>query len=110
MSPAVTAPPAGSLDPDSVLVGQDLEAQSRELDRQLQSTDAQRELLDRLSADLLADFSRRRTGEWLRSVGRRYPDRPEEAAVASAMVSFTLFRLHDGDAGRRPQRRHAPAG
>jgi hypothetical protein len=32
----------------------DLEAQSRELDRQLQSTDAHRALLDRLSADLIA--------------------------------------------------------
>jgi hypothetical protein len=65
---------AGPLDPGSVLVGQDLDAQSRELDRQLQSTDAHRELLDRLSADLiagrrtlpeaaaeLADFARRRS-------------------------------------------------
>jgi hypothetical protein len=89
-------------------VGQDLEAQSRELDRQLQSTDAHRELLDRLSADLiagrrslpeatdlLADFSRQRTGEWLRGVGRRYPGRSEKAAVAGALVYFTLFGLRE---------------
>jgi hypothetical protein len=38
-------------------VGQDLEAQSRELDRQLQSTEAHRELLGRLSADLIAGRS-----------------------------------------------------
>jgi hypothetical protein len=67
-------------------------------------------LLDRLSADLiagrrtfpeaadlLADFSRRCTGEWLRGVGRRYPGRSEEAAVACAVIYFTLFCLHDGD-------------
>jgi CheY-like chemotaxis protein len=47
--------PAGPLDPGSVLVGQDLEAQSRDLDRQLQNTDVQRELLTRLSADLIDD-------------------------------------------------------
>jgi hypothetical protein len=88
----------------------DLEAESRKLDWQLQSTDAHRELLDRLSAeliagrrtlpeaaDLLADFSRRRTGEWLRGVGRRYPGRSEEASVAAAVVYFTLCRLQDGN-------------
>jgi hypothetical protein len=77
----------------------------------LQNTDAHRELLDRLSADLiaghrtmpeaaaeLADFSRQRTGQWLRGVGRRYPGRSEKAAVAGALVYFTLFRLRDGDA------------
>jgi hypothetical protein len=76
----------------------------------LQSTDAHRAVLERLSADLiagrgtlpeaadlLADFSRRRTGEWLRGVGRRYPGRSEEAVVAASLVYFTLFRLHDGD-------------
>jgi hypothetical protein len=72
--------------------------------------EAHRELLDRLSADLiagrrslpeaadlLADFSRQRKGEWLRAVARRYPDRSEEAAVACALVYFTLFCLHDGN-------------
>ena len=104
------SPAAGALDPGSVLVGQDLEAQSRELDRQLQSTDAHRELLDRLSADLiasrrrlpeaadlLADFSRQHNPGWLGGVGRRYPGHTEEAAVACALVYFTLFSLHDGD-------------
>jgi hypothetical protein len=84
MPPAVTAP-AATLDPGSVLVGQDLEAQSRELDRQLQSTDAHRELLDRFSADLiagrrtlpeaaglLADFSRQRWPEWFTSLPDRW--------------------------------------
>jgi hypothetical protein len=33
----------------------------------------------------------------LRGVGRRYPGRSEKAAVACALVYFTLFRLHDGD-------------
>jgi hypothetical protein len=92
-------------------LGSDQDAESRELDRHLQNTEAHRELLDRLSADLiagpqrlpeaadlLADFSRRRTGDWLRDVGRRYPGRSEEAAVACALVYFTLFRLHDGNA------------
>jgi hypothetical protein len=78
--------------------------------RDLQNTDAHRELLHRLgsdliagrrtlpeAADLLADFSRQRTGEWLRAVGRRYPGRSEEASVAAALVYFTLFGLHDGD-------------
>jgi hypothetical protein len=100
----------------------DLEAESRELDRQLQSTDAHRELLDRLSAeliagrrtlpeaaDLLADFSRRRTGEWLRGVGRRYPGRPEEAAVACALVYFTLVGLHDGNPEEEAAARHLAA-
>jgi hypothetical protein len=77
----------------------DLDAESRELDRQLQNTDAHRELLRRLSADLIAgrrtlpeaagllgDFSRQRSGEWLRAVGRRYPSRSEEAAAACALV------------------------
>jgi hypothetical protein len=102
----------GPLDPASALVAQDLEAQSRDLDRQSQSTDAHREVLDRLSADLiasrrtlaqavtvLADFSRQSKPEWLRGVGRRYPGLSEEAAVACALVYFTLFRLHDGDPG-----------
>jgi hypothetical protein len=66
-SPDHPAPPG--------LLESNLEAESGELDRQLQNTDAHRELLDRLSADLiagrrslpkaadlLADFSRRRTG------------------------------------------------
>jgi hypothetical protein len=87
----------------------DLDAESEQLDRQLQNTDAHRELLDRLSADLiarrrtlpeaaaeLADFSRQRTGDWLRGVGRRYPGRSEEAAAVGALVYFTLFRLHEG--------------
>jgi hypothetical protein len=91
------------------LLESDLEAESPELDRDLESTDAHRALLDRLSADLiaglrrlpeaaglLADFSRQRKGEWLRGVGRRYPGRSEEAA-ACALVYFTLFRLHDSD-------------
>jgi hypothetical protein len=92
------SPAAGALEPGSVLVGQDLEAQSRELDRQLQSTDAHRELLDRLSADLiarrrtlpeaaglLADFSRQRKGEWLRDVGRRHATiSPDDMRVAGA--------------------------
>jgi hypothetical protein len=80
------------------------------VDRQLQSIDAHRELLDRLStdliagrrtlpeaADLLADFSRRRAGGWSRVVGRRHPGRSEEAAAACALVDFTLSGLHDGD-------------
>jgi hypothetical protein len=105
-----SGPPAGPLDPGSALVGEDLEAQSRELDRQLQSTDAHRQLLDRLSADLiagrrtlpeaaaeLADFSRQHKPAWLGGVGRTYPDRPEEASVAASLVYFTLFGLHDGD-------------
>jgi hypothetical protein len=88
----------------------DPHAQSRDLDRQLQSTDAHREVLDRLSADLiasrrtlaqavtvLADSSRQSKPEWLRGVGRRYPGLSEKAAVASALVYFTLFCLHDGD-------------
>jgi hypothetical protein len=70
----------------------EVDAESRELDRQLRSTDAHRELLDRLSADLiagrrtlpeaadlLADFARQRKPEWLRGVGRRYPGRSEKA-------------------------------
>jgi hypothetical protein len=86
----------------------DLEAQSRELDRQLQNTDAHHDRLDRLSADLiagrrtlpegvtvLADFARQRKPDRLRRVGRSYPGRSEEAAVAAALVYFTLFRLHD---------------
>jgi hypothetical protein len=88
----------------------DLEVEKRELDRQLQNTDAHRELLERLSADLsagrrtlpeaataLADFSRQRKPAWLRGVARLYPGRSEAAAVAAALVYFSLFRLHDGD-------------
>jgi hypothetical protein len=90
--------------------GQDPEAQSRDLDRQLQSTDAHHELLDRLSADLiagrctlpeaatlLADFSRERKPDWLRRVGRLHPGRPEQASVAAGLVYYTLFRLQEGD-------------
>jgi hypothetical protein len=76
----------------------------------LQNTDAHREVLERLSADLvarrrtlrdaateLADFSRRRWPEWLLVVGRRYPGRSEEAGVAASLVYFTLFSLRDGN-------------
>jgi hypothetical protein len=89
----------------------DVEAESRDLDRQLQNTDAHHDLLGRLgadliagrrtlpeAADLLADFSRQRKPDWLRRVGRYYPGLSEQAAVAAALVYFTLFRLHDGDA------------
>jgi hypothetical protein len=88
----------------------DLDAESRELDRQLQSTDAHRELLQRLSADLiagrrtlpeaatlLADFSRRSKPEWLRWAGKRYPGRSEQASVAASLVYYTLFRLQEGN-------------
>jgi hypothetical protein len=101
----------------------DLEAESRELDRQLQNTDAHRELLDWLSADLiagrrtlpeatdlLADFSRQRTGEWLRGVGRRYPGRSEKAAAACALVYFTLFCPHDGNSEDEKTARRLAAG
>jgi hypothetical protein len=103
-------PPPATLDAGSVLAGQDLEAQSRELDRQSPNTDAHREVLTRLSADLiagrrtlpevvtvLADFARQRKPDWLRRVGRSYPGRSEEAAAACALVYCTLFRPHDGD-------------
>jgi hypothetical protein len=86
----------------------DSDGESQELDRQLQSTDAHRELLVRLSTDLiagrctlsaaateLADFSRQSKPEWLRGAGKRYPGRPEQASVACALVYFTLFRLRD---------------
>jgi hypothetical protein len=75
------------------LVESDLEAESRDLDRQLQNTDTHRELLDRLSADLiarrrtlpeaaaeLADFSRRRWPEWLGGAGKRWVGPDEETA------------------------------
>jgi hypothetical protein len=88
----------------------DLDAESEQLDRQLQSTDAHRELLQRLSADLiagrstlpaaatvLADFSRQRKPEWLRGTGRHYPGWSEEASVAAVLVYYTLFRLRDGN-------------
>jgi hypothetical protein len=91
--------------------------------RQLQNTDAHRELLDRLSADLtagrrtlpeaadmLADFARQRTPEWLRGVGRRYPGRSEEAAAASALVYFTMFRLHGGNTEDEETARRLAAG
>src|SRR5262249_34383638 len=103
---------AGPLDPGSVLVGQDLEAQSRELDRQWQSTDAHREVFDRLSADLiagrralpeagdgLADVSRPRRGEWLRDVGRRSSGRSEQAsrpAGGPPAWSVTRDRVREG--------------
>jgi hypothetical protein len=45
----------------------------------------------------VADFARQSKPEWLRSVGRRYPGRSQQAAVACALVYFTLFRLHDGN-------------
>jgi hypothetical protein len=89
----------------------DLAAESQELDRQLQSTAAHRELLTRLSADLiarrrtlpvattvLADFSRQSKPEWLRAAGRHYPGRTEEASVAASLVCTTLFGLRDGNA------------
>jgi hypothetical protein len=76
----------------------------------LQSTAAHRELLDRLSADLiahrrtlpdaatvLADFSRQSKPEWLQGVRRIYPDSFEEASVAAGLVYSTLFRLQDGE-------------
>jgi hypothetical protein len=88
----------------------DLEAESRELDRQLQSTAAHHELLERLSTDLiarhrtlpeattvLADRSRKSKPDWLRRVGRLYPGRSELAATAASLVNYSLFRLHDGD-------------
>jgi hypothetical protein len=91
------------------LLESDLEAQSRELDRQLQGTDAHWELLTRLSADLIAGrrtlpeaagsvaaFSRQRKPAWLRAVRRLYPNRPEEASVAAALVYFTLSRPRGG--------------
>jgi hypothetical protein len=97
--------------PDSQgLPESDLEAQSLELDRRLQTTDAHPELLVRLSADLiagrctlpdagteLADFSRQSKPEWLRGAAKRYPGRSEQAGVAVAVVYFTLFRLQDGN-------------
>ena len=78
--------------------------------RDAQNTDAHRELLDRRSSDLiagrctlpeaaavLADFSRQHTPGWLRRLGRSYPGRSEEAAVAASLVYYCLFRLHDGN-------------
>jgi hypothetical protein len=88
----------------------DPESVSQELDQRLQSTEAHRELLQRLSAELiagrrtlpgaatvLADFSRQSKPEWLRAAGKRYPGRSEQASVAASMVYYTLFRLHDGN-------------
>ena len=76
----------------------------------MQTTDAHRDLLQRLSADLiagrctlpaaatdLADCSRQSKPEWLRDAGKRYPGRSEEASVAASLVYYTLFRLHDGN-------------
>ena len=92
------------------LLESDPDAESQELDRQLQNAEAHRELLMRVSADLiagrstlpeaakvLADFSRQHKPDWLRRVGRSYPGRPEEASVAASLVCGTLFRLRDGD-------------
>jgi hypothetical protein len=79
----------------------DPDAGSQELNRQLQSSAAHRELLTRPGADLiagrrtlpeaapaLAAFSRQRKPAWLRGVGRSYPGHPE-ASVAAALVYFT---------------------
>jgi hypothetical protein len=51
----------------------------------------------REAATELADFSRQRKPEWLLTVGRRYPGRSEQAAVAAGLLYYTLFRLHDGE-------------
>jgi hypothetical protein len=90
--------------------GQDLEAQSRELDRQLELSETNRALQTRLSDDLLArrrtlpeaatlltDFTRQRRPEWLRFLGRRYPNRSEEASVVANLVYRTRFRLRNGE-------------
>ena len=88
----------------------------------MRDTDAHRELLTRLSADLiarrctlpeaataLADFSRQSKPEWLRRVGRLYPGRSEEASVAASLVYSTLFRLRDGDPADEETARSMPA-
>jgi hypothetical protein len=95
---------------DPGLPATDPESVSQELDQRLQSTEAHRDLLQRLSADLLAgrctlpdtavvlaDFSRQRKPDWLQRAGRLYPGRSEQASVAASLVYYTLFRLRDGD-------------
>jgi hypothetical protein len=90
------------------LLESDLEAESRELDRQLQSTQAHHDLLERLSADLIAgrgrlpeaaavltDLGRQRRPGWLRGVRQVYPARSDEASVAASLVNYCLFRLRD---------------
>jgi hypothetical protein len=72
----------------------DPDAQSQELDRHLQSTAAHRELLQRLSADVIArrrtlpeaasvlvEFALQSKPEWLRGVGRLYLNRSELAVA-----------------------------
>jgi hypothetical protein len=72
----------------------DLDAESEPLDRQLQSTEAHRDLLERLSADLiagrctlpdaatvLANFSRQSKPEWLRGAATVVRARPKARRV-----------------------------
>jgi hypothetical protein len=115
LAAARTARPGGPGLPES-----DPESVSQELDQRLQSTEAHRELLQRLSADLiagrgtlpdaatvLADFTRQHKPEWLRRAGRHYPGRSEQASVAASLVYYTQFRLRDGNPDEETARRLA---
>jgi hypothetical protein len=110
LSSGILSHPGAGRSGDPGPFASDLEAESRELDRQLQSTAAHHELLERLSTDLiarrrtlpeaatvLADVSRQSKPDWLRRAGRLYPGRSEQAAVAASLVNYSLFRLQDGD-------------
>jgi hypothetical protein len=110
LSSGILSHPGAGRSDDPGPFASDLEAENRELDRQLQSTAAHHELLERLSTDLiarhrtlpeaatvLADYSRQSKPDWLRRVGRLYPGRSEQAATAASLVNYSLFRLRDGD-------------
>ena len=95
----------GLCDPEVAAVSD----QSRDLDRQRQQVGAYQQLLERLSADLiarrrplpeavslLAASERGRSPDWLRYLGRAYPGRSEQARLGANLVYRALFLLQAG--------------
>jgi hypothetical protein len=95
----------GLCDPEVAAVSD----RSRDLDRQRERVGAYQQLLERLSADLiarrrtlpeavglLAASEQGRSPDWLRYLGRAYPGRSEQARLAANLVYRALFLLHEG--------------
>jgi hypothetical protein len=95
----------GLCDPEVAAVSD----RSRDLDRQRERVGAYQQLLERLSADLiagrrtlpeavglLAESERGRSPDWLRYLGRAYPGRSEQARLAANLVYHALFLLQGG--------------
>jgi hypothetical protein len=98
--------PSGGLDPELAATIK----QGRHLDRQLQQAEAYHQLLERLGADVIAGrlslpeataelgaSGQGRNPNWLRYLGRLYPDRSEQARLAANLVYFALETLQEAN-------------